>query len=94
MPRTLTPSTFTGNSTLKHFIVLPTQSMSFQYWAATLQTDYSSQDVPLPFSENMWQDWAQALKERNVFQNNEIPDPRQFSDWRSWATRLVQVLNA
>jgi hypothetical protein len=74
-------------------IVLP-MGMSFRRWAATLQVDYSTEDVPLPPPEDQWQGWAQRLVERNVFQNDQIPNPIGFKGWQDWAIRVAQVLSA
>lgn len=75
-------------------IVLPSDGISFQYWASTLQVDYSTEEVPFPPNEDRWKEWAQRVVERNVFQNDSIPNPASFDTWRDWAARVVQVLNA
>lgn len=75
-------------------IVLPI-GISFHRWASTLQTDFSTEEVPLPpADEKNWKSWAIRVVDRNVFNNDNIPDPRHFETWQLWASRVAQALNA
>lgn len=87
------PATASASVTRNISIALPVH-ISFFNWASTLLIDFSTQEIPIPpTDENDWQPWAERVFARGVFSNDAIPDPRFFQDWRSWAMRVVQVVN-
>lgn len=73
-------------------IVLPVD-ISFADWVATLQVDYSTDEVPMYFTEDNWREFADYTKRLNTFSNDDIPGHDGFNDWRDWAQRLAQTLN-
>lgn len=42
-------------------------------------------------SETDWQNWAVQFLNNTTLGRN-LPNPYQFSDWREWAERFVQML--
>lgn len=43
--------------------------------------------------EKQWREWGAALLNLPALSGSVIPDPYQFDDWRTWATRCVQNLS-
>lgn len=39
-----------------------------------------------------WQDWATGFVRAGGFNQRNLPDPYQFSDWRMWAERVYPLL--
>ncbi len=72
-------------------IVLPV-NITFEKWVASLQVDYSTNEVPMYFTENNWRDFADRCRRLNTFNNDDLPLHNNFPDWQSWAQRLVQAL--
>lgn len=74
-------------------IVLPVV-INFYNWACSLLIDFSQQEIPIPpRDEAKWKEWAQRVYARNIFSNDNIPNPSLFSDWRTWAMRVCQAIN-
>jgi len=74
-------------------IVLPI-NISFNDWIGSLQTDYSTNEVPIHFQESEWRLFVDAVKRLNTFANDDTPSHQGFATWQDWAMRLTQVLNA
>lgn len=72
-------------------IVLPV-NISFEKWIASLQVDYSINEVPMYFKEENWRNFADATRRLNTFNNDDIALHNNFPDWQSWAERVVQAL--
>lgn len=62
-------------------------------WASLMCEAYADQALPLPGSEENWQQWADHLKTLNVFINNGIPGPSVFTDWREWVAAVMNAVN-
>jgi hypothetical protein len=59
------------------------RGLEFQQWAVTVAVDNSL--GPVPSGEQNWTIWADA-----VYQTiPNVPNPRDFSDWRLWAQAWV-----
>ena len=39
-----------------------------------------------------WQDWARGVILSNTNWQSTAPNPYQFSDWRLWADRFLQIM--
>lgn len=40
-----------------------------------------------------WQAWGAQLLNLPALSGSIVPDPYQFTDWRTWAARLCQTLS-
>lgn len=43
--------------------------------------------------EKDWQHWAAGLLSSGGIAASGVPNPYQFSDWRDWASRFIDVVN-
>lgn len=69
------------------------RNLQLNRWAAEL----ALQDplVPYPPDERSWQRWAiNVLAYTSLSALLTPPDPRYYSDWRSWAIRLKEAADA
>lgn len=69
------------------------RDLEFNRWAAEL----ALQDplVPLPPTESGWQTWAvNVLAYSGLTTLLNPPDPRYYTDWRDWGTRLKETADA
>ena len=74
-------------------IALP-QNMTFYDWASTLLTDFSTEEIPIPpKDEKGWQAWAQRVYARNLFNNDAVPSPLFYDNWRIWAELTAGAVN-
>lgn len=45
------------------------------------------------FREEDWQDWGAGLLSLSGIATLGIPSPYEFSDWKDWAFRFIDLLN-
>jgi hypothetical protein len=62
-------------------------------WASLMVEAYAGQNLSVPDGEENWQAWAAGLKAIDVFTNEAIPGPYNFSSWLEWAEALVNAIN-
>lgn len=41
---------------------------------------------------NKWQDWARGVILSNTNWQSTAPNPYQFSNWKHWADRFLQIM--
>ena len=68
-------------------------NIGFMDWARSLKFDFNNSDMPLPESENKWQDWAMKLTVVPVFNVPGIPLAARYPNWREWAMEFYRVMN-
>lgn len=67
---------------------------TFDSWASLVTEEYAAQQLGNPpTDERMWKDWAVGLNAISLFNNEAIPDPSNFSDWRDWAAAVIGAIN-
>ena len=67
---------------------------TFESWAALMVEQFGAQNLEIPIADTTWQGWASGLKAIDIFTNEGVPDPYQFSDWQDWAQALVGIINS
>jgi hypothetical protein len=68
--------------------------MSLNDWADQLSLDLAQYGIiPRLDNEYEWQNWAGAFCVISGISQRNPPNPYQFSDWREWASRFVQVMS-
>lgn len=74
-------------------LVYDPRGHTFESWASLMCEGYAAQNLMIPDSRTDWVEWAEGLKAIDVFTNEGIPGPRNFSDWQTWAQELVNAVN-
>jgi hypothetical protein len=74
-------------------LVYDPRGHSFESWSALMCEAYAAQQLAINIKEEKWRDWATGIMAIDVFQNNSVPDPYLFNNWRDWAENLVNVVN-
>lgn len=67
---------------------------TFESWASLMVEQFGAQNLEIPIHDTTWQGWAAGLKSIDVFTNEAVPDPYQFSNWQDWAQMMVGIVNA
>ena len=62
-------------------------------WASLMVEFYAAQQLAIPGKEDTWKQWAEGLKAIDVFTNEAIPGPANFSNWQDWAAALLAAIN-
>jgi hypothetical protein len=52
----------------------------------------ASGDIGRLDNEANWQDWARGVILSNTNWQSTAPNPYQFTDWRLWAERFLQIM--
>lgn len=50
--------------------------------------------VPRLDNPDDWREWGRALLDNVSLGDTLLPDPYQFAEWRPWADRVVEILDA
>jgi hypothetical protein len=79
-------------STAQSFIYDP-RFHTFDSWAALVLEEFSAQQLAAPTNEKNWKEWAVGLNAISLFNNQAIPDPMYFNDWRDWAAAVMGAFN-
>lgn len=66
---------------------------TFESWSALMCEAYAAQQLLIGTPEAQWQSWGAGLKGIDIFQNEAVPDPYSYNDWRAWAEALVNNVN-
>ena len=54
--------------------------------------DGASGDIGRLDDESNWQEWARGVILSNTNWQSTAPNPYQFTDWRLWAERFLQIM--
>ena len=66
-------------------MIMPDVNISFKDWAASLLTDFSTQDViPMNPNEKEWKNFAKIVANSTSFVAAGVQQPESFADWREW----------
>jgi hypothetical protein len=52
----------------------------------------ASGDIGRLDDESNWQEWARGVILSNTNWQSTAPNPYQFTDWRLWAERFLQIM--
>jgi hypothetical protein len=74
-------------------LVYDPRFMEFDQWACLMCEQYAAQQLSIPTGDTDWKAWAAGLMGIDVFVNQAIPSPYNFSEWSDWASALVNVMN-
>lgn len=72
-------------------LLMDPRGFEFQEWARLLTEQLAVYNVPAPV-EDAWVDWAWQLYASPQLVYQGLVDPRGYTDWREWASQLVQNL--
>lgn len=73
-------------------IVLP-MGLTFELWVQFLINTFPNEQIPLPFPEDQWWDWAYLFIQNPLFAVAPIPDKSLFkkeAQWVDWALLFIQ----
>ena len=62
-------------------------------WSSLMVEAYAGQQLAIGVSEEQWRNWASGINAIDVFMNEAIPMPDNYSNWQDWATALVNTVN-
>ena len=62
-------------------------------WSSLMVEAYSGQQLQIGVPEDQWKDWASGLMAIDIFQNDAMPNPIFFDDWRLWATAMIGAVS-
>jgi len=65
--------------------------MPFSDWADQLSLEMEDTVPIVKYTGEPWQEWA--VEFINSGGLSQLPDPIQFTDWRTWADSVVEILN-
>jgi hypothetical protein len=66
---------------------------SFESWSALMVEAYAGQQLAIGIPEDQWKDWATGLMAIDIFQNEALPSPNLFGDWRDWVDAIRNAVN-
>jgi hypothetical protein len=67
---------------------------SFQQWADfSVPTLEMFGPIELPPTEEGWKNWGSSVVSLNGLTARGAPSPYEFSNWRDWAARLIEVVD-
>jgi hypothetical protein len=67
------------------------QLYDFEVWAAEAVRNLFT-EAPAIVAEERWADWADYLSSTTTGLQYGVPSSQGFQDWKSWATRVYQVM--
>lgn len=77
------------------FSVPQHEGHSWHDWTcAFINNNATAINVPYPFEEERWQDWAQELCLVAELIGYQMPWPQGYRTWREWVDELAQALVA
>lgn len=62
-------------------------------WAASLFTDFPTDNIQILLSEENWQEWGNFLIQEPSFAINDAPRTDGYADWKSWAKDLFYTMS-
>ena len=66
---------------------------TFESWSSLMVEAYAGQQLQIGVPEAQWKDWAFGLMAIDLFQNNALPSPNLFEDWRDWVDSIRNAVN-
>jgi hypothetical protein len=66
---------------------------TFESWSSLMVEAYAGQQLQIGVPEAQWKDWAVGLMAIDLFQNNALPSPNLFEDWRDWVDSIRNAVN-
>lgn len=66
---------------------------SFESWSSLMCEAYATQQLQSNATEDEWKEFAAGMMGIDVFQNEAIPSPYLYEDWRDWAHMLVNAVS-
>jgi len=71
------------------------RGMAIEHWSAlTAASMLPYGDVPRSTTEANWPSWATAVKNVPALSARNVPSPKGYADWQSWAFRLNEALRS
>lgn len=65
----------------------------WDFWSGLMIEAYSAQQLQINVPEEKWQDFASGMMAIDIFQNQAIPNPYLFDDWREWVQVLINSVS-
>ncbi len=75
------------------------ERISLKYWADSLVSDYSDENLPTLTNEEEWQKWGALVAGTGIFQKASIPSPisrgdqNTFKEWNKWAKAVYAIMS-
>jgi len=66
------------------------QGLQFVPWGSLAAEQLAEFGILAPVSEDTWKEWVYTLL--MIPELDFIPDPTAFTDWREWASRVLETL--
>lgn len=66
---------------------------TFESWASLMCEQYAPNQLSIPTPGMDWKEWGEGLKAIDVFTNEAIPGPREFTNWEDWVAALLASMN-
>jgi len=67
--------------------------MEFTEWAERMCEQFATQQLEIPDARTDWKMWALGIKAIDLFNNETVPDPYIYDDWKDWASAVVLTVN-
>lgn len=75
--------------------LIGTRGMSVKQWTdAMADRLWIFGPIPRVDRDDEWRAWGANLLNLPSIRGINLPDPYQFSDWRRWADRVVEVFSS
>ncbi len=72
-------------------MILPHAGIPIEQWAANMSIDFLISFQPVRVDEDNWREFAMQINRVPSIAINHPPDPSGFTDWREWASRLIEL---
>lgn len=66
---------------------------TWDFWTGLMCEAYAAQQLQIGVPEEKWKDFAVGLMAIDIFQNESIPNPYLYDDWREWAQMLINAVS-
>lgn len=76
---------------MSDFQIPEPKNIDFLRWASVVTEELALYNIAIPVSEDAWAPWA--LRVCNVLNLEEegLPSPVGFDNWRAWAERFFEI---
>ena len=74
-------------------LVYDPRYQSWDFWSGLMVEAYAAQQLQIGVPEDKWQEFAAGMMAIDVFQNEALPNPYLFSDWREWVFAIIGAIN-
>ncbi len=61
-------------------------------WAASLQIDFPTANVPILYKEEEWKKWARSIADLEFFKSIAVPPPSGNQEWNNWAKEFYRIV--